>query len=58
MLRAQPAGAVIRVVGEIRGLERAAQPDEIAATAVFLASDQARFYYGQMLSPNGGALML
>ena len=37
---------------------RAAQPDEIAATAVFLASDFARFYYGQMLSPNGGALML
>ena len=37
---------------------RAAQPDEIAATAVFLASDHARFYYGQMLSPNGGALML
>ncbi len=36
---------------------RAAQPAEIAATAVFLASDQARFYYGQMLSPNGGAWM-
>ncbi len=37
---------------------RAAQPAEIAATAVFLASDHARFYIGQMLSPNGGALML
>jgi 3-oxoacyl-[acyl-carrier protein] reductase len=37
---------------------RAAQPDEIAATAVFLASEHARFYCGQMLSPNGGALML
>jgi 3-oxoacyl-[acyl-carrier protein] reductase len=37
---------------------RAAGPEEIAATAVFLASDFARFYYGQMLSPNGGALML
>ncbi|EGF32893.1 3-oxoacyl-(acyl-carrier protein) reductase [Oxalobacteraceae bacterium IMCC9480] len=37
---------------------RAAGADEIAATAVFLASDFARFYYGQMLSPNGGALML
>ena len=36
---------------------RAAAPAEIAATAVFLASDHARFYYGQMLSPNGGALM-
>ncbi|MET0963381.1 MAG: SDR family oxidoreductase [Noviherbaspirillum sp.] len=37
---------------------RAAQPSEIAATAVFLASDHARFYVGQTLSPNGGALML
>ncbi|MDY7573928.1 3-oxoacyl-ACP reductase family protein [Actimicrobium sp. CCI2.3] len=37
---------------------RAAGPEEIAATAVFLASDFARFYYGQVLSPNGGALML
>lgn len=37
---------------------RAAQPAEIAATAVFLASAHAKFYVGQMLSPNGGALML
>jgi 3-oxoacyl-[acyl-carrier protein] reductase len=37
---------------------RAAQPDEIASTVVFLASDHARFFYGQTLSPNGGALML
>lgn len=37
---------------------RAAGPEEIAASAVFLASDHARFYFGQMLSPNGGALML
>ena len=36
---------------------RAAAPAEIASTAVFLASDHARFYYGQMLGPNGGALM-
>jgi 3-oxoacyl-[acyl-carrier protein] reductase len=37
---------------------RAAQPDEIASTVVFLASEHARFFYGQTLSPNGGALML
>jgi 3-oxoacyl-[acyl-carrier protein] reductase len=37
---------------------RAAHPDEIASTIVFLASDHARFFYGQTLSPNGGALML
>lgn len=35
--------------------QRIARPDEIAGTAVFLASDLASFYYGQVLSPNGGA---
>ena len=30
-------------------------PHEIAGTALFLASDYATFYYGQVLSPNGGA---
>ena len=36
---------------------RIADPTEIAGTAVFLASDLASFYYGEVLSPNGGALM-
>jgi 3-oxoacyl-[acyl-carrier protein] reductase len=30
------------------------RPTDIAATAVFLASDDARFYVGATLSPNGG----
>jgi 3-oxoacyl-[acyl-carrier protein] reductase len=34
---------------------RVGEPREIAGTAVFLASDLASFYYGQVLSPNGGA---
>jgi 3-oxoacyl-[acyl-carrier protein] reductase len=34
---------------------RVGRPQEIADTAVFLASDCASFYYGQVLSPNGGA---
>ncbi len=34
---------------------RTGEPDEIAGTALFLASDAATFYYGQVLSPNGGA---
>jgi 3-oxoacyl-[acyl-carrier protein] reductase len=29
-------------------------PDEVAATALFLASDDSAFYTGQWLSPNGG----
>ena len=36
---------------------RVGEPSEIAGTAVFLASDLASFYYGQVLSPNGGAWM-
>ena len=36
---------------------RFAQPAEIAATALFLASDLARFYCGQVLGPNGGSVM-
>jgi len=34
---------------------RVGEPHEIAGTALFLASDSATFYYGQVLSPNGGA---
>lgn len=36
---------------------RVGRPEEIAGTAVFLASDYASFYCGQTLSPNGGAFM-
>lgn len=34
---------------------RVGEPHEIAGTAVFLASELATFYYGQVLSPNGGS---
>jgi 3-oxoacyl-[acyl-carrier protein] reductase len=34
---------------------RVGEPQEIASTALFLASNLASFYYGQVLSPNGGA---
>jgi 3-oxoacyl-[acyl-carrier protein] reductase len=36
---------------------RIADPEEIAATALFLASDLSRFYCGQVLGPNGGSVM-
>lgn len=36
---------------------RVGRPEEIAAAAVFLASDDASFFYGQVLGPNGGAYM-
>jgi 3-oxoacyl-[acyl-carrier protein] reductase len=35
-------------------LGRWAQPREVAATALFLASDDSSFFTGQWLSPNGG----
>jgi 3-oxoacyl-[acyl-carrier protein] reductase len=38
-------------------LGRAASPDEIAMTAVMLASAAGGFYTGQVLCPNGGESM-
>jgi 3-oxoacyl-[acyl-carrier protein] reductase len=34
------------------------EPDEVAPTAVFLASDASSYYTGQTLGPNGGDVML
>lgn len=36
---------------------RLGAPEEIAATALFLASDLSGFYAGQVLGPNGGSVM-
>lgn len=38
-------------------LHRFAHPQEIASTALFLASDHSKFYCGQVLGPNGGSVM-
>ncbi|MFD0050107.1 3-oxoacyl-ACP reductase family protein [Actinomycetes bacterium NPDC127524] len=38
-------------------LKRLAAPEEIAKSVLFLASDSASFYAGQILSPNGGVVM-
>ncbi|MBL8129364.1 MAG: SDR family oxidoreductase, partial [Chloroflexia bacterium] len=38
-------------------LKRFAEADEVAATAVFLASPASSLYVGQTLSPNGGGVM-
>jgi len=35
-------------------LGRMAEPREVAATALFLASEESSFFTGQWLSPNGG----
>ncbi|WP_102692190.1 SDR family NAD(P)-dependent oxidoreductase [Rummeliibacillus pycnus] len=38
-------------------LKRLAQPEEIAKSVLFLASEMADFYTGQILGPNGGGVM-
>ena len=38
-------------------MARVSRPEEIAMTAVFLASDFSSYYCGETLSPNGGSLM-
>ncbi|HSB41845.1 MAG TPA: SDR family NAD(P)-dependent oxidoreductase [Methylomirabilota bacterium] len=46
-----------RVVISRTPLGRWGEPEEIAATALFLASDEASYFTGQWLSPNGGLFM-
>ena len=38
-------------------LRRMGQPEEIAAAAVYLVSEESSFVTGQWLSPNGGLVM-
>jgi len=39
-------------------MERFGRPEEVAPTAVFLASDDSSYFVGQTLCPNGGDVML
>jgi 3-oxoacyl-[acyl-carrier protein] reductase len=41
----------------IFALRRLGLPEEVAPTAVFLASDDSSYYAGQTLNPNGGDFM-
>jgi 3-oxoacyl-[acyl-carrier protein] reductase len=38
-------------------LQRLGRPDDVAPVFVFLASDEARYFCGQTLGPNGGEIM-
>ncbi len=46
-----------QAVIELTPLRRWGTPDDVAAAAVFLASDDAAFLTGQMISVNGGVVM-
>ncbi|HEV8437801.1 MAG TPA: SDR family NAD(P)-dependent oxidoreductase [Methylomirabilota bacterium] len=49
--------ATLAELGRAVPLGRMAQPDDIAAVAVFLASEEARYITGQTLHVNGGVFM-
>jgi NAD(P)-dependent dehydrogenase (short-subunit alcohol dehydrogenase family) len=38
-------------------MQRAGQPVEVATSYVFLASDDASYFSGQVLHPNGGVIV-
>jgi NAD(P)-dependent dehydrogenase (short-subunit alcohol dehydrogenase family) len=46
--------AARQAIIDLAPMKRMATPEEIAATILFLASDDAAFYTGQTISPNGG----
>src|SRR5262245_45628471 len=48
---------VQKVILSCTPLGRWGEPEEVAATALFLASDESSFYTGQWLSPNGGLVI-
>jgi NAD(P)-dependent dehydrogenase (short-subunit alcohol dehydrogenase family) len=43
--------------GEYTPMQRAGQPDEVAPSYVFLASEDASYITGQVLHPNGGTIV-
>ena len=48
---------VKRAHAEALPLKRLGTPDDMTSAYVFLASDEARYYCGQLLHPNGGEIM-
>ncbi|MDV8079567.1 SDR family NAD(P)-dependent oxidoreductase [Rhodococcus sp. IEGM 1370] len=56
LLRAQPDEIVDSIAG-IQLISHLATPEDLAATMLFLACDDSKFYTGQTLSPSGGLYM-
>jgi 3-oxoacyl-[acyl-carrier protein] reductase len=54
----QGAGQPVTNYDQMLPIGRPGTTDEVAPTAVFLASDAASYYVGQTLGPNGGDVML
>lgn len=54
ILDGDPTGALTESFRHMHALERIGQPEEVAATAVFLASDEAGFITGEDILVDGG----
>jgi 3-oxoacyl-[acyl-carrier protein] reductase len=53
----EPLGGLRTLIEAQTPMRRLGDPDDIAWAAVYLASDEAKFVTGQVLSPNGGWVM-
>jgi len=53
----EPLGELRTLIEAQTPMRRLGEPDDIAWAAVYLASDEAKFVTGQVLSPNGGWVM-
>jgi len=49
--------AMLERFGGFTPMGRIGQPDEVASTGLFLASDMSSYMTGQTLRPNGGMVM-
>ena len=47
----------VETFGKQAPMQRAGQPEEVAPSFVFLASDDSSYFSGQVLHPNGGAVV-
>lgn len=56
-LMTQSGDEHVQALLALQPLKRLAEPEEIAETMVFLASDAGKHYTGQILSPSGGAYL-
>jgi len=52
--KALPIGLLDEVQLPLRSLKRAAYPEDLVGTALFLASDDSRFITGQLIVHDGG----